>query len=146
MSVITKIAGKIKGSDGIIGVAERKRITLTSAQVLALFTTPVTLVAAPAAGKYISVDEVVATLNFNSVAYTGANALEIRYTDGAGAKVTGDIAAAALNAAATRTDKAIGAAVTSAVAAAPIVAAVPTANPAAGNSTLTIDVLYRVVG
>lgn len=145
MSVIQKIAGKIKGSNGIVGVAERVTVTLTSAQVLALFTTPVTLIPAPGAGKSISVDEIVATVNFNSVAYTGANALELRYTNASGAKVTGDLAAAFINSAATRVDKAVAAAVTQ-VQNAPIVAAVPTANPGAGNSTITFDILYRVIG
>lgn len=139
------LPGKIRGSLGIVGVAERITVTLTSAQILALFTTPITLIPAPGAGKTISVDEVIATLNFNSVAYTGANALELRYTNASGAKVSGDVAAALINAAATRVDKAIGAAVTG-VQNGAVVAAVPTANPAAGNSTITIDILYRIVG
>lgn len=139
------IQGLIKGSDGIIGVAQRKSVTLTTAQVLALFTTPVVLVPAPAAGQYIEVLRVSAKLTFNSIAYTGANALEIRYTDGSGAKVSSDIAAALINSASTRRDSATGAAATQ-VAAAAVVAAVPVANPAAGNSPITIDVLYRVLG
>lgn len=138
------IAGLIKGSLGLDGVAQRKQLTLTSAQILALNSTPVTLVPAPGAGKYIEVLRVSAKLVFNSVAYTGANALEIRYTDGSGAKATSDLAAALINAAATRRDSATAAAVTQ-VANAPVVAAVPSANPGAGDSTMVVDVLYRVV-
>lgn len=129
----------------IPGVVQRKRITLTSAQILALFTTPITIIDAPGAGKSISVDEVMALAPASgSVAYTGANAVEMRYTNASGAKVTGDLAAAWLNSVTGRVDKAIAAAVT-AVVNAPVVICVPTANPGAGNGTITLDILYRVV-
>lgn len=130
----------------IPGVVQRRQVTLTSAQILALFTTPVALVPAPGAGKYISVDEVVAKVySTGKVAYTGANAVELRYTDGSGAKATGDLAAAWLNSATDRADKAVGAAVTTVVSNAALVAAVPTANPGAGTGIVVVDVLYRVL-
>lgn len=145
MGVVQVITGKIKGSQGIIGVAERRTVTLTTAQVLALNTTPVVLVPAPGTGKSISIDEVVFKAPAaGTTAYTGANAIEIRYTDGSGAKCTGDIAAAALNSITSRVDKAIAAAVTAVVGAA-VVAVVPTANPGAGTGSVTFDVIYRVV-
>lgn len=127
------------------GTVQSRVVTLTSAQILALFSTPITLIPAPGANKYISIDEILAKNTFNSVAYTGANALEVRYTDGSGQKLTGDLASAFIDAAATRVDKAVGAATAVAVANAAVVAAVPTANPAAGNGTITLDILYRVV-
>jgi hypothetical protein len=130
---------------GMDNMLKRTKVTLTSAQILALNTTPITLIPAPGAGKYISVDEIMGQMTFNSVQYTGANALEIRYTDGSGVKATGDFASAWLDLGSTRTDKVIGAAVAVAVANAPIVASVPTANPAAGNSTVTFDIIYRVL-
>jgi hypothetical protein len=140
--IINKYLGDI--SKSLTAAVQRKKVTLTSAQILALNTTPIALIPAPGAGKYISVDEVVCLLNFNTTQYTGANALEFRYTDGSGVKVTGDIAAALINAAANRADKAIGAAVAVAVANAAIVAVVPTANPAAGDSTIVVDIKYRI--
>lgn len=127
------------------GIAQRRVVKLTSAQLLLLHTTPQVLIPAPGAGKYISVDEIIAKMTFGSAQYTGANAVEIRYTDGAGAKVTGDIASAWLDSATTRVDKAIGAAVTTAVANAAVVVAVPVADPAAGDGTVTLDLLYRIV-
>jgi hypothetical protein len=130
----------------IPGVVQRRQVTLTSAQLLALFTTPVTLIPAPGAGKYISIDEIVGKVySTGKVAYTGANAVELRYTDGSGAKVTGDLPAAWLNNATDRADRAVPAAVATMVANAPVVAAVPTANPGAGTGTVVFDLLYRVI-
>lgn len=127
------------------GIAQRLRITLTAAQMKTLFTAPITLIGAPGAGKYISVDEVLAKVaSTGATAYTGANAVEVRYTDASGAKATGDLAAAWLNNATDRLDKAIAAAVTPIVNS-PIVVAVPTANPGAGTGPVTFDILYRVV-
>lgn len=123
-------------------------VVLTAAQVKALFTTPITLVAAPGAGKYIIVDDIEFKMPFGTVAYTGANAVEFRYTDGAGAKVSADIAAAVLNAASGTTNynhvKGVVTALVP-VANAPVVVAVPTANPGAGDSIVTLAVYYHVV-
>lgn len=124
--------------------AQRARVTLTAAQVKALNTTPITLVAAPGAGMYVSVIEVLATLNYGTTQFTGANNVELRYTNGSGAKVTGDLASSWLNGSATAAVKAIAAAVTP-VANAAVVAAVPVANPGAGDSTVSVDIYYRVV-
>lgn len=141
MSVIKDYVPRV-----IPGIAQRTRVTLTSAQILALFTTPITLVGAPGAGKYISVDEVLVKAPIaGSTAYTGANAGEIRYTGAAGVKATGDLAAATINSITSVVDKLSGVAVSGVVVNAPVVIAVPTANPAAGTGTITLDVLYRVV-
>ena len=51
-------------------LVNRIKITLTSAQILALNTTPVTLVAAPGNGKFINVLSAVAKLNYNTTAYS----------------------------------------------------------------------------
>lgn len=130
----------------IPGIAQRVTVTLTSAQILALFTTPVTVVGAPGANKYISVDEVLVRAPLaGATAYAGANAVEVRYSNGAGVKATGDIAAATLNSVTGQVDKTVGAATTALVVNAPLVVAVPVANPTAGTGTVVLDVLYRVV-
>jgi hypothetical protein len=46
------------------GVAQVLRVTLTSAQILALNATPITLIPAPGANKYISIDEIMAKNDF----------------------------------------------------------------------------------
>lgn len=143
MGVTSNFPGSIKGSEGIIGVAQRKRVSLNSAQILALNSTPVTLVPAPGAGRAVDVVSVTGSLTAGTQ-YTGANAIELRYTNGSGTKVTGDLAAAWLNSATNRSDKAIAAAATL-TSNAPVVVAVPTANPGAGTGTVVFDVLYRVV-
>ncbi len=122
-------------------------VTLTAAQVKALFTTPISLVAALGGGVVGLVHRISFGSTFVSVAYAGANALEFRYTDASGAKVTADIAAATLNFA-SGTKRATVAGVTTElapVANAAIVVCVPTANPTAGDSPITFIVQYMGV-
>lgn len=132
-------------------------ITLTPAQIKALNTTPITIVQAPVPANpsgstgttpkaVIIVDSIVARLTYGGTAYTGANNLEFRYTNGSGAKVTADIGSAWLDSSASAYQCAP--AVTAAfapVANAPIVVSVPTANPGAGNSPITFTIHYRIV-
>lgn len=122
-----------------------QRFTLTSAQILALNTTAVTLIPAYLISTII-VEGITARLNFNTTAYTGANNLEFRYTGAAGAKVTADMANTFLNSSATAYSSVSGVeAVLTPVLNAPIVVVVPTANPATGNSTLDLFIKYRIV-
>jgi hypothetical protein len=128
-------------------VARTTQVTLPTAAVLLLHTTPYTLVAAPGAGKVILVDEITAKLVFNSIAYTGSNALEFRFTDGSGAKVSADLASSFINSASGTNYATVKSVVTALtpVANAAVVVAVPTADPAAGNSAIVFSVKYRVV-
>lgn len=62
-------------------------VTITSAQLLALNATPITLVAAPAAGTANVLLDVQFFLDYNSAAYAGIAAgedLAVRYTNGSG--------------------------------------------------------------
>jgi hypothetical protein len=123
----------------------QRSVTLTPTQVKALFTTPIVLITAPGAGVIITVDRIVFASTFVAAAYTGANALEFRYTDASGAKVTADIAAATLNFA-SGTQYSTVAGVTTEfvpVANAAIVVCVPIANPAVGDSPVVITVEYN---
>ncbi len=121
------------------------KVTLTSAQVLALNTTPVTLVAAPWAGLFIDVVSVSWKVDYNSAAYATNTTLEVRYTNGSGSKVTADLAAL-ITATADKTVTVKG--VTTElvnIANAPVIVRAATGNPATGNSPVTIEVTYRVL-
>jgi hypothetical protein len=129
--------------------AQIAKVTLTATQIKALNTTPITIVAAQGAGKRIIVEQIFGVSVGVTAAFTGANALEFRYEDGTGPKVSADLPSSFINAADTVT--VLGA--VSGVATAlvpytnvPVVAFVPTANPggvtAAG--TITLTVVYRV--
>lgn len=62
-------------------------VELTSAQLLSLHTTEVTLIPAPGAGRAIVLHGVMAHLDYNSAGYTVASGADIslRYTDDTGA-------------------------------------------------------------
>jgi len=55
--------------NSLVGTVQYATRTLTSAEILALGTTPITLIAAPGTGKAIWVKNVVTRLNFNTTAY-----------------------------------------------------------------------------
>ena len=131
--------------------------TLTSAQIKSLFTVPITLVPAPVfantAGSGTNVKNtfnqvvgIAARLTYTGTAYTGANALEFRYTNGSGAKVTADISTTFLNSASSTYAYVSG--VTTElvpVANSPIVVFVPVGSPGTGSSNITFVVYYRVI-
>ena len=56
--------------NSLVGTYQYATKTLTSAQILALATTPITLVAAPGTGKAIFVKNIYGRLNYNSIAYS----------------------------------------------------------------------------
>lgn len=78
---------------GAVGSLQTATVTLTNAQMLALRATPITIIAAPGAGKWIQV--VSGTLIFDRTgAYTEtADNMALRYVDGSGSKASADIEA-----------------------------------------------------
>jgi hypothetical protein len=140
-----KVLSPLDATSTMLNIA---KVTLTSAQIKALYTTPITLVAAPGANSFIALDKVVASLTYSTNNYTGANALEIRETDGSGTKVTADFPAASLNTGANAISEVNPiAANTTRILNAAIVCAVPVANPAGNNAagTIAITTYYKVV-
>lgn len=65
-------------------------VEITSDEILALFTTPKELVAAPGVGKVLELISLLLALDFNETAYTIGTAtdLQVKYTDAAGAEVS----------------------------------------------------------
>ena len=121
-------------------------ISLTSAQIKALSTTPVSLVPAQGAGTLIIVDEIVLKNTYGTATYTGGNNLEFRYTDASGAKVSADIASTFINLVATGYAYVRGLVTAlTPVANSPIVVRVPTADPAVGDGVITGFIKYHVV-
>jgi len=68
--------------NSLVGTYQYATRTLTSAEILALGTTPITLIAAPGAGKAIVPSKVYCRLNFNTTAYATSTILIIK-TNGA---------------------------------------------------------------
>lgn len=70
------------GSQGL-----QATVTLTAAQILALHSTPISIIAAPGAGKAILPTKVEAFYDYNSAAYANiasGDDLFLKYTDGSG--------------------------------------------------------------
>lgn len=123
------------------------KAALTAAEVKALFTTPLTIVAAPGSGKVTLVDRITFASTFNTAAYAGANALEFRYTNASGAKVTADIPSATLNFTSGTKISTVAGVTTEllAVVNAAIIVDVPVANPTAGDSLVSLFIIYHVI-
>lgn len=132
-----------KISTDVIQVAT---VNLSAAQIIAMYTTPVTLVAG-VTGKTIVIDDIVLKMTTTATQFTGGGALEIRYTNGSGAKVSADIAAAVVTATAGTSYTINKSVVTSltGVAAAPVVLTNATQVFAAGTGTGVVTVRYHLV-
>lgn len=122
-----------------------KKVTLTSAQVLALYTTPISLVAAPGVGSAIVVHRVTGSVDYNSAAYATNTTQEVRYTNGSGTKVSADFTALVTATA----DKFVSVggieAATVLTENAAVVVCNATGNPTAGNSPVSFTIDYSIV-
>lgn len=139
------------------GTAERivsQQVTITSAQLLALNATPITLVPAPAAGNALIFEGAILMLDWNAAAYAGIAAgedLSIKYTGAAGLEVGQVEATGFLDAVADafRYCRPHGAASGDSgitpVAAAPLVLHMLTGEIITGDSPLHVKTYYRVV-
>lgn len=122
-----------------------EKVTLTAAQMLALYTTPQTLVSAPWAGNAILVHRVTWSVDYNSAAYASNTTQEVRYTNGSGTKVTADFTALVTATA----DKIVSVwgieAATVLTENAPVVVCNATWNPISWNSPVSFTVDYSIV-
>jgi hypothetical protein len=133
---------KVNGAAAVL-VAKK---TLSAAQILALDTVPIEIIPKPAAGKYIEVVSVHAMLKFNSAQYASVGAtdyLQLRYTDGSGAKQLKDVSPVGFGDAAADAHLIIGHADSLIPANAKVVASLAGAWTT-GDSMVTLEVMYRL--
>ena len=124
--------------------------TLTSAQLLALNATPITIIPAPPAGQVVLVRGCLAYYFYGGTAYTiGTNAgIGLKYTNGSGQQVLKLATTGFVDQAADKLEFATADATQNGylvVAAAPIVAQALTAELTNGNGTVKLTVLFNVV-
>lgn len=123
------------------GTVKVASVTLTAAQVQALVTTPQTVVAAGGSGTIISVLSATAYIDYGSVAYTGGADLLLEY--GTATVVTFD-GILALTADSVMVASPSGTATVAAAENDPVVVTSDDV-PAAGNSPVTIYVVYTLI-
>lgn len=100
--------GSLYGSTAGSPAAQVSVTPLTSANILALNATPITLVAAPGSGKCTFVNRIAMKMITTATTYANGGALEFRYTNASGTKVTADIAAGVVTAAAATSFTSVG--------------------------------------
>ncbi len=124
-------------------------VEISSAEILALFTTPKSLVAAPGVGYVLDFISLLLAYDYGTVAYTIGTAtnLQVKYTDGAGAASSVTQAVTGMIDQATdqirHLDK-LESSITP-VANAALVLTLAVANPTAGNGTIHVKVIYRTL-
>jgi len=122
-------------------------VTIPTASVLTLNSTPFTLIAAPGAGLVIVPVALYSTMTYNSATYAAnAAGFSVRYTDGSGASTAMTLTQAYIQSAASAIFNInAGTTAITPVANAPLVLYADTANPTTGNSDLKIRIWYRIV-
>lgn len=130
---------------GILKVADK---IVTTGEILALNATPISLVAAPGAGKYLELVAAYLFLDYNSAAYNGIAAgedLTIKYTNASGTIASTIEATGFLDATADALAIAAPTSGVVAVANAALVLHLLTGEIATGNSPLKVRTIYREV-
>lgn len=122
-------------------------LTIASASVLTLNGTPITIVAAPGAGKYIEVVSASSSMTFVSAAYATNTTLQL-ICEGADVAQLQDTAI--LISTVTKNTKfkdvtSATAGQTQIITNAPLQVKVATGNPTAGDSILKVKVIYRII-
>jgi len=123
------------------------KVTLSSAQILALFTTPITLVPAQGANTAVRIIGVTAKLIFGATAYTipAFSRLELHETNLAGSNISNFQAGFVSSVANVVEQPTPDLSFLVLLENVPVVAAYTVGNPTLGDSTIEIHTLYSVV-
>jgi hypothetical protein len=134
---------------GALKVSQRAvRVALTAAQIIALDSAPVPLVAAPGAGLALICNGFIFQMIYGSVQFTGGGVVNPVYHGATATLTAGGVAAATIQAAANYTGYSPGVAGAVALAVTAntgIDLYAATADFAAGNSTAVVTLFYDVV-
>lgn len=128
-------------------VTQSTIITISSPEILDLFTTPKIIIPDPGANKLIYITGLVDFLDFNSIAYTvpGFSKLNFYYTDLAGKTVASNTSAF-VDSVADRLEKPLISAIeTDLTKNAPVVAQYSIGNPTLGNSIIKVFAFYQII-
>lgn len=121
------------------------KATITSAQVLALSGTPVTLIAAPGTGLFVQIVDALIYLNYNSAAYAAGSTLQILSGSVAVATTTATLINGSASAVIQPAFPLIGSTGKPGGSNSAITLGVAGANFTTGNSTLDVLLWYSIV-
>lgn len=123
------------------------QVALSAAQILGMNATPVSLIATPGAARIIVVDHIVLKMVRTSTQFASGGAVEWRYTNGAGAKVSADVSASVVTGAAGTAYSAVRGVTTELVPVADAAIVVTNATGAftTGTGVGQVSITYRVV-
>lgn len=130
-----------------LGILQYTDTTLSTAQILLLNTTPISLVAAPGSGLVLLPVALYATLTYVAAAYSAnAAGFTVRYTNGSGQTTAMTLTQGFIQSSANAIFHVVaGATAIIPVANAALVAYADSANPTTGDSAIKIRVFYRVL-
>lgn len=137
----------LTGNVGPVGLGYLSaKVTLTSAQILALFTTPIQIVASPGIGFALQVIQSSARLNYNTIPYTGNTQINIINT-GAGNSQYVNVGVLSSNISIIGEGyHTIGTTnVTQIIENTALNISINIGNPSAGNSTVDVYLIYRII-
>jgi len=121
--------------------------SLSAAQIIGMNAAPVTIVPAPGAGRIVVVDHIVLKMVRTATQFANGGAVEWRYTNASGAKVSADVAAAVVTGGAGTAYSSVRGVVTELVPVANAVVVVTNATAAfdTGTGTGVVSASYHVV-
>jgi hypothetical protein len=125
-------------------IVRQASLTITTAQVLALNSTPLTIAAAPGAGFAIDVLSASMKMTYNSIAYTTNIQLELFTTGATAPQVFWASSLGLSSSAITRSQNTSGSA-NQLIENAALTVTVATGDPTAGDSDITVYVSYRII-